>query len=641
MLFIGLAEGLEGYSSYSGALSWESTSVYGQNYNYDRDGIVFENVSASVKPLQSYNDSSDWVRFGIELHFDFEVENPIALFRDNQRTGMIHRISGSRVRVMANGKTIRVQLDNVMSGVKDVYVMLSYDKVGDSEPSIPTYQVIGDSELYDYSPTEFEEGEEIVINILSKTGDLIDVENSYLEYTDEYNITKRGYLTGNNSTIKSFTDIKAYSDIELFIEFEEDEPIIEYDVVAMTEGYDYSPKKFEEGQTIDITISGIDSGKKIDEETSYLEYLQGVITRRKYIDRGSNKFTNIKSDGDIELYVELLSDLGRVYLTGEFENCYCNYEDGEMLEEDKPIKVIANSGYEFKEEFSLYIPSANITRVFNNETTHLEYEPYDKKYDYELNQNYRAVKKVEEISSFTNIYNPSDSELNQLAKERFVNVDGIQDLGVYITNLFILPYDLPSDLLGDRSNIILGESDTRIESTLLNSYEYIIDLGKIEVTGKYNNVYDYINTNYILHLPFFNKIYLNSEYVVDETISLELVIDLYSGVGVLNVYSSFTDEIIETRKETIVTMIPFIQSSSNNVIGSMSRANNFMSQAFIEVVRNRPYNVESIFGGETIEYGRIGEYEEFIKCDNIVLNTKASNQEKEEIKQLLQRGVII
>lgn len=331
-----------------------------------------------------------------------------------------------------------------------------------------------------------------------------------------------------------------------------------------------------------------------------------------------------------------------VKLTGTFTNCYCNYSDGEVYEINKPINIIANSGFVFKDSFT-YKRGVKTYSLTNESETVLSANPSNDSGFIYLNDDYKAIKEIEELSTFTNIYNPTNKDLTDLSKERFITSgEGVEDLGMYITNLYILPLPIPTDLKGeDKTNIILGNYSSNVSATILNTYEYVVDLGEITVEEKYNNVYDYINTDYILHLPFFNKIYLNSEYVVNQTIRCELIIDFYSGNGTINVYSSFTDDIIETMKTIIVTKIPFIQNSSNNVIGTISRVENLIKQVYIEVVRNKPYTVNSVFGGETIEYGKIGDYEDFVKCDNVVLNTNATNNEKNEIKSMLKSGVII
>ena len=89
--------------------------------------------------------------------------------------------------------------------------------------------------------------------------------------------------------------------------------------------------------------------------------------------------------------------------------------------------------------------------------------------------------------------------------------------------------------------------------------------------------------------------------------------------------------------------IPFIQKTNGNVINSVSNVyKNKNNRCFIEVNRNIPYTKNNnVFGSSVVEYGKIGDYTGYLECDKIVLETNATNQEQEEIKNLLRNGVFI
>lgn len=227
---------------------------------------------------------------------------------------------------------------------------------------------------------------------------------------------------------------------------------------------------------------------------------------------------------------------------------------------------------------------------------------------------------------------------------RFVNASSeTVDYGSFITSLYKLPFPIDSGILAnEKSNIILGNYDSNVKSTRLITYKTEIDGGIISVPEKYKNVYDYLNTECILHLPNFNKMYINTEYVIGQTLTIKYIIDLYTGNVTANVYSSFIDDIIETQTQQIAENIPFIQKQNNSVVGTVSNINkNTITTAFIEIVRNIPYDNENIFGKETIDYCVIGTKTGYIKVSDVVLNCTATVEEKEEIEQLLKEGVFI
>lgn len=329
-----------------------------------------------------------------------------------------------------------------------------------------------------------------------------------------------------------------------------------------------------------------------------------------------------------------------VSITGTIKNCTCNYSDGEVITDDKPeIILTANNGYEFDGVFNLKYGAITTFFTLSDDKTTLTESILDG-YNYVLNDEYIAVKKVEKIGEFTRLYNPVESELTELAKVRFQND---VDMGQYITALFKIPFEIPTDLITEeKRNIVLGTLDTNVTANGLTTYNMVVDVGTITVPEKYENVYDYIDTECILNLPYFDKVYLSNEFVIGQTVRIEYIIDLYSGNATCNIYSSFTGGIVESTNGVICCNIPFVQKTNNSVVGLISNINkNIIDTAYIEVIRNKPYNVETVFGAETIDFGVIGDYTGYIEVSDVVLNSNATNEEKNEITDLLKEGVTI
>ena len=400
----------------------------------------------------------------------------------------------------------------------------------------------------------------------------------------------------------------------------------------------------EGNQTITLTRTGTDN---LFYQTPYL--VMGGITHNFIINEDLKSATiTLPIDNNIEIYG--ISEIKTLitYNGATFNNCTCNYSDGEFYSPDKPITITANSGYQFVGEFTFNYAYLGYRGNFINDGERLHCDKdLSTAISIWLDEDYTAtlkpVEPVEPVSAFTNIYLTNKDELTLLSKERYQPFDNSKiDFGDYITNLYNTPFKVPLNIVGGSSDIVLGSFKTSVSSTLLTSSKFIIDMGTIKVTEKYNNVYDYSNVMYILHLPYFDKIYLDSEYVVNQTIKIEYVFDIYTGSATVNIYSSFIDSIIESRTNIIVSQIPFLQKQTHSVIGTITTVNkNNIDSPFIEVVRNIPYNVDTIFGGETIEYGVIGDYTGFTRCENILLNSSATNIEKDEIIKLLNDGVIL
>lgn len=428
---------------------------------------------------------------------------------------------------------------------------------------------------------------------------------TYLYVAIDEELSSTYTITNNNENCTCNTEIKS--------EYEKNENIT-LEFIA-NDGYAFK------GNNVTVTTGALDNASVVYSDDRKTLTLTGVLIGN----------LTVKVVADV-VYI--------VSITGTIKNCTCNYSNGEVITEDKPkIILTANDGYEFDGVFSYRKGAITSHFSLNDEKTELS-TTISENNNYVLNDEYVAVKKVEKIGDFTRLYNPVESELTDLAKVRFQND---VDMGQYITALFKIPFAIPNDLLTEeKRNIVLGTLDTNVSANGLNTYNMIVNIGTITVPEKYENVYDYIDTECILNLPFFDKVYLSNEFVIGQTLRIEYVIDLYSGNATANIYSSFTGGIIESTNGVIACNIPFVQKNNNNVIGLISNINkNIIDNAYVEVIRNKPYNVETVFGAETIDFGVIGNYNGYIEVSDVVLNSSATNEEKTEITNLLKEGVTI
>lgn len=427
----------------------------------------------------------------------------------------------------------------------------------------------------------------------------------YLYVAIDEEFSTKYTITNNNTNCVCNSEIKT--------EYEKNENItLEF---TANDGYAFK------GNNVSLTTSAIDNENVTYSDDRKTITLTGVII--------GNLIVNVTAD---TVYT--------VSITGTLKNCTCNYSDGELITDDKPeIILTANNGYEFDGVFSLKYGAITTFFTLSDDKTTLT-ESISDGYNYVLNDVYVAVKKVEKIGEFTRLYNPVESELTELAKVRFQND---VDMGQYITALFKIPFEIPTDLITEeKRNIVLGTLDTNVTANGLTTYNMVVNVGTITVPEKYENVYDYIDTECILNLPYFDKVYLSNEFVIGQTLRIEYIIDLYSGNATCNIYSSFTGGIVESTNGVICCNIPFVQKTNNSVVGLISNINkNIIDTAYIEVIRNKPYNVETVFGAETIDFGVIGDYTGYIEVSDVVLNSSATNEEKNEITDLLKEGVTI
>ena len=335
------------------------------------------------------------------------------------------------------------------------------------------------------------------------------------------------------------------------------------------------------------------------------------------------------------------TEYGTILITGSFVHCSCNYSDGETISPSKPrLEIVADDGFIFLNQFKY--KQAGVTKYLNkSDDNKMLYKDLDTR-GLNLNDVYTAVTAPKTMTSFVHLYKTNDNELSALAKARFKDVSGnTVDYGQYISALYRIPVDL-SNITGDTSNIMLGQYDSMVASTLLNQYLLDIDGGTITIPEKFSNAYDYLTTECILHLPFLDEINLPPHYVVNQTINIKYKLDLYSGILTASIYSSYLNSIVANTSGVIVTNIPFIQKQTDNVVNSLTKVfTNLIPTAFMEVTRNIPYDNVNVFGKECVDFDMIGNKTGYLKCDNVSLVTKATKNEKDEIVSLLKDGIIL
>ena len=246
---------------------------------------------------------------------------------------------------------------------------------------------------------------------------------------------------------------------------------------------------------------------------------------------------------------------------------------------------------------------------------------------------------VTDVAGFTHLYKVDKNILNDVSKQRW----GTQDLGQYIINLIEIPFPV-TDLETREHEIQLGNTSLPTQAIELNNDRLVIDLGNITVTGKYHNVYDYLNTDIRLHLPFSDTIDLDVTYVMDGTISVKYILDLYTRNMTINVISDKINNIIETQTTNVGREIPFQTNNKMNVQGSITNVggvDNGLLSAFIEVVRNNPIEQNSMFSDEVTEITTLQNMSGYVTVNNINLQTNATYDEQRQIKSILNSGVYI
>ena len=615
---VGLQTGAKRYSSWnvtSPDFSVDNVDISSVYANYDLTALggsrtVQNNVGCLriTKPYHALNNAV-WT-----FNFRYDITSVNVLWKTSQKVSDKIRTNNDWVTI--NGRTVTLHTD-LFQDYGNCYILLLVNEplAGQSYTYTETLQNIVSDGAESYNA-----GDTFTIHYTANDGYLIDSLTSNIGTVtiadDKRTAVLAGSATGNIIVEGVATARQSYTYTETLQNIVSD-----------------GAESYNAGDTFTIHYTAND-GYLIDSLTSNIGTVTIADDKRTAVLAGSAT-ENIVVNG------VATTEYGTILITGSFVHCSCNYSDGETISPSKPrLEIVADDGFIFLNQFKY--KQAGVTKYLNkSDDNKMLYKDLDTR-GLNLNDVYTAVTAPKTMTSFVHLYKTNDNELSALAKARFKDVSGnTVDYGQYISALYRIPVDL-SNITGDTSNIMLGQYDSMVASTLLNQYLLDIDGGTITIPEKFSNAYDYLTTECILHLPFLDEINLPPHYVVNQTINIKYKLDLYSGILTASIYSSYLNSIVANTSGVIVTNIPFIQKQTDNVVNSLTKVfTNLIPTAFMEVTRNIPYDNVNVFGKECVDFDMIGNKTGYLKCDNVSLVTKATKNEKDEIVSLLKDGIIL
>lgn len=243
------------------------------------------------------------------------------------------------------------------------------------------------------------------------------------------------------------------------------------------------------------------------------------------------------------------------------------------------------------------------------------------------------------LSAFSNLYKMTNVTLNALAKERFYtdNSGAVHDYGIYVYNLVLYPFDLPTNIVGDDNRIQMGGLEAKTVAPFITNNQCTINLGTIKVPNVHNDFSDY-SGDATLKAPFIDDVVLDINRIMGKDVSVVYEVNLFNRGTTVNVMVD--GETITSTQANIGDELPFIQKQNESVVGTItSQLMNAIFTAYIVI--QRPTPVIDPMGYETLEKGKLSDYTGYVECSNIMLNTMATVSEQEEIQNLLQQGVVI
>lgn len=289
-------------------------------------------------------------------------------------------------------------------------------------------------------------------------------------------------------------------------------------------------------------------------------------------------------------------------------------------------------------------PDLNFTLSGDKKTATMKIEIQDNVKEYFIDVMTYSNDDEEEpikVNTFNNLYLVDINKMKEISDTIRSKVNDINLSGNFI-NLIRFPFEIENKT-EQYFNILIGGFRFSTTAQQLIDDELIINFGEIDVPQTFNNSFDFVNTTCLLHLPFNKTITLDTEYVIGQKVKVVYIIDLLSGDTTINILSSKTDNIFETVTTQIGTTIPFLENNESSMSNNKKhdRVRNDLDHVFIEVVRNLPVNVNSMFNNTVEKTGKLADEKGFITVDEIVISGTIGVSEKETIERLLSQGVYI
>lgn len=252
---------------------------------------------------------------------------------------------------------------------------------------------------------------------------------------------------------------------------------------------------------------------------------------------------------------------------------------------------------------------------------------------------------VETTGGFTNIYKADYTNLLKFSNEVIVKITGGTGGGVqsydvtpYINNLIMLPFNVPT---GENSAIVAGNETFNTQLPTVDNNYLTVDLGKIKVDEQYKNGFDYYQVKTRLMLPYTNMIELDPKHVINQTVSIQYIVNVVNGDTTINL--SNNDDLFYSNQVNLASEIPFISSATKGsqytVINQLKTVfRNSIKQAYIIIEQPTPVLNSDFY--PTNEKGTLKGYTGNVKA-SLLNNMDINSNELNALQNILETGVKI
>lgn len=253
---------------------------------------------------------------------------------------------------------------------------------------------------------------------------------------------------------------------------------------------------------------------------------------------------------------------------------------------------------------------------------------------------------VEDTGGFVNFYKADYPSLVSFSNEWITNFGGtgavdFYDVTNYVSNLVMLPLEIPATLINAKSSIVAGNQTYKTAMPTIDDNNYIYDLGSIETPEIYKNGFDYYQVKTRLVLPFTDTVDLDPKHVINKTITIKYDVNFQNGDTTVIIANE--NGVFFTKPFNLANEIPFVTASTNKsqyaVINKLQeRFNNGVHQAYMLIEQPTPVLNNDYYN--TIERGQLKAYTGNVKAE-LLNNINVPNSDLPTLQNLLRNGVKI
>lgn len=253
---------------------------------------------------------------------------------------------------------------------------------------------------------------------------------------------------------------------------------------------------------------------------------------------------------------------------------------------------------------------------------------------------------VEDTGGFVNFYKADYPLLVSFSNEWINTVSGngainVYDVSNYVSNLIMVPLEIPATLINAKSSIVAGNQAYKTEMPTIDAHNYIYDLGSIDTPEIYKNGFDYYQVKTRLVLPFTDTVDLDPKHVINKKITIKYDVNFQNGDTTVIIAND--NGVFFTKPFNLAKEIPFVTASTNKsqyaVINRLQdRFNNGVHQAYMLIEQPTPVLNNDYYN--TIERGQLKAYTGNVKAE-LLTNMNVPNSDLPTLQNLLRKGVKI